>query len=308
MPRRTLALVLALITVVAAVAAVLAGRACSASPAGLGAAALDHTRAILAFGPRPPGSAALDDVRRHLAEQLSACGWTSVEQPFDRDTPAGRIRFANVRARLADQDPAAAWSRPVNLLLACHIDSKVIPGIDFLGADDAASAAGAILTIARHLANHHPAHARRIELVFFDGEESFGRDITPFDGLYGSRHYARQLKQWQTLPAHGIVLDMIGHRNLTIRIPSDTPQSLRDALFQATRKARATRHFSVADAPVTDDHVPLNLAGVPTIDIVADFPRAPWWHTPRDNLHLLSQDSLDASIHTTLTLIDSLLD
>ena len=58
-----------------------------------------------------------------------------------------RLAFANLRARFGGDD---SWQRPVDLLLGCHIDSKNIAGIEFLGADDAASAAGA-----------HPRHRRR---------------------------------------------------------------------------------------------------------------------------------------------------
>lgn len=268
-----------------------------------GITALDHTTKILAFGPRPPASPALDQVRSHLDEELRALGWSTRSQEFERTTPAGRLRFANLRARYGNDDP---WQRPVTLLLGCHIDSKIIDGMDFLGADDSASAAGAILVIAAEL-NSDPDQARQLELVFFDGEEAFGRNISTIDGLYGSRQYARELRKWNPRPRHGIILDMIGHRKLAIRIPSDTPDTLREHLFEAARERGAGNHFGVAPGPILDDHVPLNQAGVPTIDIIGDFSRSGWWHTGRDNIHLLSEESLDISIRVTLRLIERLL-
>jgi len=273
----------------------------------LGDEAFAHTEKILAIGPRPPESKELEKVLAYLAGQLATHGWTTQTQEFDRSTPKGRVHFTNLRARFGKADDPAVWQRPVDLILACHIDSKIIPHIRFLGADDSASAAGAILVIARKLADNHPDLAKRIELVFFDGEESFAHDITPTDGLYGSRHYARILRSWQHKPRFGIVLDMIGHRNLSIRIPSDTPEPLRRALMDAARAEKTTHFFEPPSAPITDDHVPLNNAGVPTIDIVGDFPSKPWWHTSRDNIHNISPKSLDASIRTTLTLIQNLL-
>ena len=70
-------------------------------------------------------------------------------------------------------------------LLTCHIDTKTgIP--DFTGANDGASAAAAILETARIL-SRDPARAGQLELVFFDGEESFSQHIDSDDGLYGSR-------------------------------------------------------------------------------------------------------------------------
>jgi glutaminyl-peptide cyclotransferase len=291
------------IAVLAGIGIGLLARHLNSGPTDLGNRALAHTSAILAHGPRPPASEALGRVRSYLAGSLNQAAWSVRVDEFDRTTPAGRLPFANVRARFGDD---AAWTTPVDLLLGCHIDSKRISGIEFLGADDAASAAGAILVIAEELARD-PDRANRVELIFFDGEEAFGDEITPVDGLYGSRQYARDLRTWDPLPRHGIILDMIGHRNLKIAIPSDTPRELREQLFEAARLEDAGDHFGVAPAPIIDDHVPLNQAGVPTIDIIGDFKRGGWWHTERDNANLLSEESLDISIRVTLRLIDQLL-
>jgi glutaminyl-peptide cyclotransferase len=272
----------------------------------LGEEAFARTEKILAIGPRPPESEGLEKVLSCLTDQLANHGWCAKKQEFQRSTPKGRVRFANLRARFGP-DESATWERPVDLVLACHIDSKVIPHIRFLGADDSASSAGAILVIARKLAGEDPGLAKRVELVFFDGEESFGHDITTIDGLYGSRHYARELRSWKQKPRFGIVLDMIGHRNLSIRIPSDTPEFLRKSLMDAAKSKKTAHYFGVSYGPISDDHVPLNTAGVPTIDIVGDFPNKSWWHTSRDNIHNISAKSLDASIRTTLAFIRKLL-
>jgi len=54
-------------------------------------------------------------------------------------------------------------------------------------------------------------------------------------------------------------------------------------------------------------HLPLNLVGIPTIDIIGDFANKPWWHTPADNAALISAESLDISIRVTLRMLDELL-
>jgi glutaminyl-peptide cyclotransferase len=277
-------------------------------PAGLlGRNALAHTGAILLLGPRPPGSPGLEQTRTLLCSELAKPGWSCREDAFERTTPVGRVRFANLRARFGKDDDPTLWERPVEGLLACHIDSKLIPNTRFLGADDAASAAGAILEIARVLGEDHPKLAKRLELVFFDGEEAFADSITPLDGLYGSRHYAATHLRGDTKPRFAIVLDMIGHRNLSVRIPSDTPEPLRVALFDSARELGFARHFGTAQGPIIDDHVPLQLAGVPSIDVIGDFSRDSWWHTPKDNYHLLSAESLDISIRVTLEMLERLL-
>jgi hypothetical protein len=272
----------------------------------LGQAAYDQTAAILAKGPRPPGSPALDAVRSHVRAELEKSGWVTQSQPFERMTLVGKVTFENLRARFptGSEDP---WKRPVRGILCAHIDSKLYKDRHFVGADDAASACAAIVAIAEFLASERPEQARQLELVFFDGEEAFGQNITPQDGLYGSRHYANLWRASDDKPKFGILLDMVGHENLSIRLPSDTPAQLKEAVFAAARAEGVERHFGMAAGPIIDDHVPLNFAGIPTVDMIGDFSRSGWWHTPGDNLKIISAESLDKSIRVTLRMLDELL-
>jgi len=277
-----------------------------------GAAAYQHTKAILEFGPRPPASEGLHAVRGYLKSHLESAGWVVQAQPFERSTSNGEVKFENLRARFpgGGGDP---WQRPVKGLLAAHMDSKLYKDKVFLGADDAASACGAILEIADILARESPALAGQMELVFFDGEEALGEGITPFDGLFGSRYYASEWRTKTDKPPFGLVLDMIGHQDLRIALPSDTPETLRDATLAAAKAESASANFTMAPGPIMDDHVPLNLAGIPTMDMIGNFSLGvgsdykpiyvPWWHTPGDSLELISPKSLDISIRVTLRVL-----
>jgi len=264
-----------------------------------------ETAAILEFGPRPPGSEALDAVRDHVRAELEKAGWVTVGQEFEQRTPIGRVRFENVRARFPSGG-GNVWAKPVDGLLAAHIDSKYYENMHFLGADDAASACAAIVVIARHLALRNPDLAGRLELVFFDGEEAFEENITPQDGLYGSRHYAAHWRGRDDMPRFGVLLDMVGHRGLRIALPSDTHPLLKEAVFAAAKAESVEDRFGMAAAPIIDDHVPLNFVGIPTVNIIGDFTRFRWWHTPNDNLDLVSPESLDISIRVTLRLLEDL--
>jgi len=269
----------------------------------IGQAAYDQTLVILAKGPRPPASAGLRAVRSQLKAELETAGWVTAGQPFERSTPVGNVAFENLRARF----PAGAgdpWARPVEGVLCAHVDSKTFKDKRFLGADDAASACAAIVEIAKFLAKAKPAQAQRLELVFFDGEESLGADITRLDGLYGSRYYANQWRELADKPKFGILLDMIGHEDLSIRLSTDTPADLKDRVLTAAKAEDAERHFGMATGPITDDHVPLISAGIPTVDLIGDFGHGGWWHTPADNAKILSAKSLDISIRVTLRMLD----
>ncbi|MFU8893030.1 MAG: M28 family peptidase [Luteolibacter sp.] len=289
-------------------AAVVAGALILRDGPGSGALGRDahaQTAAILAFGPRPPGSEALDKVRAHVRAELEAAGWVTAGQEFEQRAPIGRVRFGNVRARF----PSAGgdvWGKRVDGLLTAHIDSKYYKDRHFVGADDAASACAAIVVIARHIARRNPDLAGRLELVFFDGEEAFQEHMTPQDGLYGSRHYASHWRGRDDMPRFGVLLDMVGHKDLRIALPSDTPPSLKAAVFAAAKAERVERHFGMAAGPIIDDHVPLNLVGIPTVNLIGDFTRFRWWHTPNDNLDLISPESLDISIRVSLRLLEDL--
>lgn len=272
----------------------------------LGTEAHALTGEILALGPRPPGSEGLDKARALLAKELEATGWSVKLQEFEQDTPIGKIRFVNLRARFSKQgDP---WKATPEGLLCAHLDSKYYENMDFLGADDAASACAAAVEIAKHLSRKHPDQAAKLELVLFDGEESFTDDMTMFNALYGSRHYANLWRRSDEKPRFGILLDMIGHKDLAIRIPSDSPENLAKLMFSAAEKEGVSRYFGTAPGPIIDDHVPLNLVGIPTLDIIGDFANKRWWHTPGDNASIVTPESLGISISVVLRMLDELLD
>ncbi len=269
----------------------------------LGQAAYDLTARIVEKGPRPPESEALKAVRALVKAELEKNGWVTQAQPFEKMTPAGNMKFENLRARYPT-GAGAQWQRVVKVLLCAHIDSKLYKDKHFVGADDAASACAAVVEIAKSLSKED---AGKVELVFFDGEESIGENITPQDGLYGSRFYASYWRTRNDKPQFGILLDIIGHKDLSIKLPSDTPALLKELVMSSAKEENAERHFGMAPGPIIDDHVPLNFAGIPTVDIIGDFSRGGWWHTPGDNMKIISAKSLDISMRVTIRLLGKLL-
>ncbi|CAN5257049.1 M28 family peptidase [soil metagenome] len=253
-----------------------------------GEAALAHVEAIVALGPRPPGSEALEETRRYLAESLAADGWVVERQTFEDRTPQGKITFVNLRARFPGGD---TWNREIDGLLCSHIDSKLYESFVFVGANDGGSSTGLLLEMARVLAIR-PDLARKIELVFFDGEEAYV-SFTATDGLFGSRHYAKELRAWppERLPKWAIVFDMVGDRDLNVRIPSNSDPRLTGLVLQAASDLGTRQFFGLRGRPIIDDHVPLANAGIAALNII-DLDYEPW-HTPGDTLDKLSAESLE---------------
>ena len=263
-----------------------------------GQRAFEHVSKLVAFGPRPSGSPELEQSRRYIEEQLRAVGWSVERQTFTDPTPHGNIEFVNLIARPTDARPEDARA-----VVCTHYDTKYFAALRFVGANDGGSGTGALIELARVLL-HDPDLARRVELVFFDGEEAivnFNVQIPPYDGLYGSRHYAHALSDSHRAGQFklGYLWDMMGDRDLDITLPTDSPAKLTQSVFAAADALGTRKHFGIfRGGSVLDDHVPLNNVHIPTIDLI-DFDFAAW-HTPADTLDKVSAESLQTVGQATL--------
>ncbi len=236
--------------------------------------------------------------RKYIEEQLRAVGWTE-RQTFTDPTPHGPIEFTNLIARPADARPEDARA-----VVCTHYDTKYFaPPLRFVGANDGGSGTGALIEFARVL-GRDKAFARRFELVFFDGEEAivnFVVDSAPYDGLYGSRHYAHALSEGGRARQFkmGVLWDMMGDRDLDITMPSDSPPKLAAGIFAAADALGTRSHFGYfKNGEILDDHHYLNRVGIPTLDLI-DFDFAAW-HTPGDTLDKVSAESLQTVGQATL--------
>ncbi len=250
-----------------------------------GEKALLHVQHLVDLGPHPVGSDAIEKAREYIEAQLRHSGWQVTRQGFTDETPRGKVRFVNLIARFSGDGNAAAPS----FLLCSHYDTKLFDAIRFVGANDGGSSTGLLLELARVIGGR-PNMARKIELVFFDGEEAY-ENFSETDGLYGSRYFAKQLeadgaKQFRG----GILFDMIGDRSLDITLPADSPPAMVRDVFAAAEALKLRNYFSYLDRDLIDDHAPLNAIRIPTIDII-DFDYT-WWHTADDTLDKISAQSL----------------
>jgi hypothetical protein len=248
-----------------------------------GEKAFAHVQRLVDFGPRPAGSKAIEKSRDYIEDQLRRFGWQVTRQAFSDDTPRGKTQFVNLVAQFSAQGKAAS---PL-FLLCSHYDTKMFDTIRFVGANDGGSSTGLLLELARVI-GQHPDLARKIELVFFDGEEAF-EEFSQKDGLYGSRYFATQLKAARQFRG-GLLFDMVGDRSLGITLPSDSPAEMARDIFAAAEALKLRNYFSYFDRELIDDHAPLNAIGIPTLDII-DFDYPPW-HTAGDTLDKISAESL----------------
>lgn len=252
-----------------------------------GAQALEYTRALAAFGPRPAGTPALAKAQAYIVQQLKAQGWDVAEDAFTARTPAGALAMKNIIARRTGLSGKA-------VAITGHYDTKRFP-FRFVGANDGGASAGLLLEMARTLKDRPLKND--VYLVFFDGEEAV-RDWTASDSLYGSRHLAAK---WQQDGTNARLLalinvDMIGDRDLHIVSEMYSSEPLRRVVWQVAAQLGYARKFDGQELPIEDDHVPFLRLGVRALNLI-DFEYGPnhaWWHTPEDTMDKLSAESLQA--------------
>jgi Zn-dependent M28 family amino/carboxypeptidase len=141
------------------------------------------------------------------------------------------------------------------------------------------------------------------ELVFADGEEAFGANITRVDGLYGSTALAERMKQDGSLATvrSVILVDMVGDKDLNLVFDLGSSATLRDIFV---REAEKLGYGGLIDEDammgVVDDHSPFHSRGVEEVLALIDFQfgarvsPGPLWHTAGDDLTAVSAASLNS--------------
>jgi len=248
--------------------------------------AMNFVKAQVAFGPRPPGSKALQKCRLYIEQQLVEFGYYVDHDSFVADTPYGPIEMDNLIAR------KGTGAKGI-IALATHYDSKLMEGIEFIGANDPGSSVALVLELARVLAVRDDP--LEYWFVFLDAEEAFV-EWSAFDSTYGSRHLAQEWKKNGVAPKVKalILLDMIGDKNLDIFYETNSTSRLMDLVWETARRVGLQDILSHIRGPVEDDHLPFIDAGIPSVDII-DLNYGPgnsYHHTSQDTLDKVSPDSM----------------
>jgi glutaminyl-peptide cyclotransferase len=251
------------------------------------------------FGPRDPGSTGHERCLSFLREELGKYADVVIPQTFSYTPPKWkRVQLTNLIASFnlratnrlfisahwdtrpwADQDPDKKnWTKPL------------------IGANDGASGVAIILELARQLKQHPPTVG--VDLVLFDGEDlgtsGFGDSFS-----IGAQHFAKNRPSGFN-PRFGINIDMVGDRNLEIEREQNSEKlapDIQNLIFSTARKLMLPGFINLPGHEITDDHLPLNDAGIPTVDLI-DFKYPDesnkYWHTMADTPDKCSAESLGA--------------
>ncbi len=228
--------------------------------------AMVEVRALEAFGVRTAGSEAERQAVDYIAARLSKLGYSAVVIG-DVPLPNGRVSH-NVSAR-----SDGTSSRMI--VLGAHVDSKAPSP----GANDNATGCGALLEIARILAQQPVTP--RVEFVFFGAEEAIDKD--PNHHHFGSRTRVAKLTDAERADIAGMVsVDMIGYGpDFAARTMLRGPRSMADLLLATSKATHAGLTF-LKDPGETgwSDHEAYELAGIPAVWI--EWRDDPVYHTAKD--------------------------
>ena len=246
--------------------------------------ALQYTREVTAFGPRPLGSAAHGKLEAYLRSHLKNDDLE--EDAFTVQTAAGPFAMRNFIAKFPG-------SKDGIIVIAGHYDTLLtVPG--FVGANDGGSSTGLPLALADALRGKK-REGYSVWIVWLDGEEAV-RHWSDTDSVYGSRHLAEKWTKDGTIKKiKGFLLvDMVGDADLNIERDQASTAWLEDLVYDAASRLGYQSHFYARTTSVEDDHGPFARAGVPVADLI-DFDYGydnVFWHTPQDTMDKLSARSL----------------
>lgn len=255
--------------------------------------AYDYLKKQCEFGPRVPGTVGHQNCLRFFEQELSKLAKKVYLQEFYYRLPGTMKNMHGVNV-IANFNPGSKRK----VLLCAHWDTRPQADMDddkkkrtepVMGANDGASGVAVLLEIANQLKLRTPPY--QVDIVFFDAEDAGVYEQNDSWAL-GSKEYAKSLTS-QNLPDFGILLDMIGDRNLEIytEINSEifAPRLVK-YVWNIASQLGISEFISHSQYQVQDDHLRLLEVGVPCIDII-DFDY-PYWHTTHDTPEKCSPESL----------------
>lgn len=291
-------------------------------PAFIADSAMAYCQAQCDFGPRTMNSKAHDLCEEWIINKFKGFGLDVETQKADLTGWDGtKLHSTNI---IAHFNPQAER----RILICAHWDSRPWADNDpdstnwhkpVLAANDGASGVGVMLEVARLLQNDTTL-AIGVDLVCFDAED-YGtpqwaekNEDSEKTWALGAQYWAKNLPEGYN-PQFGILLDMVGGQGAKIyqeHFSLRYAASIVDKVWSAARHAGFSSVFAnEVGGGVTDDHIPVNEAGIPTVDIIPFYPDCrqssfgPTWHTINDDMEHLDANTLKAVGQTLIQVIYS---
>jgi len=300
----------------------------AATPAFNADSAYAYTAKQVAFGPRVPNTPAHVACGNYLVAKLKSFGLSVREQPFEAMTFDGtQIKGRNI---IAQYQPTAAR----RVALFAHWDTRPFADgetdkakrrLPMDGASDGASAVAVAMEIIRTLSRQPEKMVPNVgvDVILVDAED-WGFDADRLEGqknllsgngdgwCLGSRYWAKNMVPPGYKAEYGILLDMVGAKDGRFTREGTSLQKARnvvDKIWTTAAKIGYSDYFLYKDTdPITDDHVYINEAGIPTVDIYDHPPFGgqffpAYHHTTADNMSIIDRKTMKAVGQTMLQVL-----
>ncbi|MBQ3363499.1 MAG: M28 family peptidase [Muribaculaceae bacterium] len=276
-----------------------------------GDAAYELTRQQCDFGPRVPATSAHAKCADWLIATLkTSCDTVILQTGTVQTATQGALGIKNIIGII---NPDASQ----RLLLLAHWDTRPWADNDpdpanhkrpVLGANDGASGVGVLLQLAQQLKAEGTTLG--IDIVLVDAEDMGENDNEDSWGL-GTQYWAAHPHVQGYKPLFGILLDMVGAPDATFSREYYSMQYASGVVDLVWSLAAGSHFKNVQGGAVTDDHVFINRAGIPCVDIIdmrsdSDTGFCPEWHTIDDTMPHISAATLGEVGQTLLNVIADL--
>ena len=263
------------------------------------------------FGPRVPGTSAHAKCAEWLVSTLKAsCDTVMVQSGTVQTAKSGSLTIKNIIGII---NPDASQ----RLLLLAHWDTRPWADNDpdpanhnrpVMGANDGASGVGVLLQLASQLKD--AGTSLGVDIVFVDAEDMGENDNEESWGL-GTQYWAAHPHVAGYKPLFGILLDMVGSADATFTREYYSMQYAGSFVDLVWKNAAGNHFIKAAGGAVTDDHVFVNQAGIPCVDIIdmradSETGFCPEWHTINDTMDAISAATLAEVGQTLLNVIADL--
>ena len=280
--------------------------------------AYTYIAAQCAFGPRVMNSAAHDSCAVYIAEKFKSFGASVVNQDAEGTLYDGtKVQMRNIVA-------SYGLDNPIRIIVCSHWDSRPWADHDMNadnhrtpidGANDGASGVGVMLEIARQIQQKMPAVG--VDFIGFDAEDCGTPEWDDPGGDHsatwclGSQYWAGKYHVDGYTARYGILLDMVGGSNCVFEKEAYSmayaPSIVDKVWSKAIRLGYGDLFKNVQGGGVTDDHVQVNMSGIPCIDIIArdanENTYCNTWHTMNDKVSNINKQTLKAVGQTVMEVI-----
>ncbi len=271
-----------------------------------------------AFGPRVMNSEAHDACADYIAAKFESFGAQIVNQD------AEGVLYDGTKVRMRNIVASYNLDNPVRLMICSHWDSRPWADHDanadnhrtpIDGANDGASGVAVMMEIARQIQQKEPGIG--VDLICFDAEDcgtpewDDKGDDNASTWCLGSQYWAGKHHADGYTARYGILLDMVGGSNCVFEKEAYSmayaPSVVDKVWSKAIRLGFGDLFKNTNGGGITDDHVQVNMSGIPCIDIIARDANGntfcKTWHTMNDNVGNIDKQTLKAVGQTVMEVI-----